>query len=30
MAGVFHPLDILFYVLAVSTGYKVALSSDKA
>ncbi|MBN2223186.1 MAG: zinc-ribbon domain-containing protein [Deltaproteobacteria bacterium] len=30
MAGVFHPMDVLFYVLAVSTGYKVALRSDKA
>ncbi len=29
MVGVFHPLDVLFYILAVSTGYKVALSSDK-
>ncbi len=29
MGASFQPLDILFYILAVSTGYKVALSSDR-
>jgi hypothetical protein len=28
MGANFHPLDILFYILAVSTGYRVALSSE--
>jgi predicted Zn finger-like uncharacterized protein len=28
MAGTFQPLDILFYVLAVSAGYKVALKNE--
>ncbi len=29
MSATFHPLDILFYVLAVTTGYKVAMSGDQ-
>jgi predicted Zn finger-like uncharacterized protein len=28
MAGTFHPIDILFYVLAVSAGYSVALKNE--
>jgi predicted Zn finger-like uncharacterized protein len=28
MGASFHPLDILFYIFAVSTGYKVALSNE--
>jgi predicted Zn finger-like uncharacterized protein len=30
MGAHFHPLDVLFYVLAITTGYKVALSTEKA
>jgi|GEM_PF-1684327 len=29
MGAAFHPMDILFYILAISTGYKVALSDFK-
>lgn len=28
MAAAFQPLDILFYILAITTGYKVALTSE--
>jgi predicted Zn finger-like uncharacterized protein len=29
MGAAFHPLDVLFYIFAVSTGYKVAVSNEQ-